>query len=483
MDSQNTKPGMKFFSFVKEGFFFTPVEIQVSLLPGLPEVKFTGLVDMAIKESAMRLKSAFRKSGFSWPVKQQMVINLLPSYIKKSSPGMDLALAVAILWKTGQMDFSHYGSSSLYFYGEIDLNGNVWTPEDWRFLPVQKEALIIGSLKGKNYKPKLYSVQNLKELFAGKPISTEDWASRLKAPEIPDISFSKPAGELLKISAAGEHSLLLCGSAGSGKSTMAENIYYLLPPPERESFEDREQILGISQNWRPFINPHHTTSPLSVIGGGSPLFPGEISKAHGGLLLLDEYLEFHPKVQEALREPLEKGEIRLVRRGQCMIFPAQFLLVATSNLCPCGDYEPNKPTQCAYSIRRCQSHLDRLSGPMMDRFDLLAFSKDWKGEKTVSLKRLHKEAREAYLFRLNQRKQQKPNSRLELKELEGMISKSTKPLLPDGSSHRRRRALLRVARTLSDFKKEREISPSVLNKALLLTVKNFFFLKNRILAG
>ena len=474
---------MRFFSFVKEGFFFTPVEIQVSLLPGLPEVKFTGLVDMAIKESATRLKPAFKKLGFHWPTKQQIIINLSPAYIKKSSPGMDLALASAILWKTSQMDFSHYNSSSLYFYGEVDLNGQILTPEDWKFLPSQNKTLVIGSLEEINYKQKLFSANYLKELSLAKEIPAKDWTQRIKAPEVPEISFSQTGGELLKISAAGEHSLLLCGSAGSGKSTLAEHLYYLLPEPNKKNFEESEQILNISQKWRAFINPHHSTSPLSMIGGGSPLFLGEISKAHGGMLLLDEYLEFHPKVQEALREPLEKGEIRLVRRGQCMVFPSRFLLIATSNLCPCGDYEPHKPVQCSYSLRRCQSHLDRLSGPMMDRFDLLAFSKNWKGKKTVSLKYLHKEVKKAHFFRLNIRKQKKPNSHLELKELEFMMKKELAKLLPQSSSHRRKRALLRVARTLSDLKQEEEISPSSLDQALVLTIKNFFLLKNRILSG
>ena len=471
---------MKFFSYTKDSFFWTPVEIQVSLISGLPEVKFTGLVDMAIKESAVRLKSAFKKMGFHWPVKQQIIINLSPSYIKKSSPGMDLALASAILYKTGQIDFSSYKSSSLYFYGELDLEGNVLTPEDWKFLPFKGQTLTLGALKEKNYKQDLYLAKNLKDLSRPEKSLAQDWKSLLKAPDIPEIAFSKSAAEILKIGAAGEHPLLLCGSAGSGKSTLAEHLYYLLSAPCKKEFEESEQVLNLSQSWRAFINPHHSTSSLSMIGGGSPLFLGEISKAHGGMLLLDEYLEFHPKVQEALREPLEKGEIRLVRRGQCMLFPSRFLLAATSNLCPCGDYEPNKPVQCAYSLRRCQSHLDRLSGPMMDRFDLLVFSKDWKGDKSCSLKSLKKEVEKAQSFRLKTRQQEKTNGWLDLKELESTLSKKAEQLLPESSSHRRKRALLRVARTLSDLKEEREISSDSLEKAYPLTVKNFFFLKNRI---
>ena len=180
---------MRFFSFVKDGFSFTPVEIQVSLLPGLPDVTFTGLVDMAIKESATRLKSAFRKVGFQWPLKQQLIINLSPAYIRKSSPGMDLALASAILWKTGQMDFSSYKDSSLYFYGEVDLDGKTIAPQDWKSLPSQGETLIVGSLKGKNYKQDVFSVENLRELVCGQKILMEDWTKQLKAPSLPDIFF------------------------------------------------------------------------------------------------------------------------------------------------------------------------------------------------------------------------------------------------------------------------------------------------------
>ena len=474
---------MRFFSFVKDGFSFIPVEIQVSLLPGLPDVTFTGLVDMAIKESATRLKSAFRKVGFQWPLKQQLIINLSPAYIRKSSPGMDLALASAILWKTGQVDFSSYKDSSLYFYGEVDLNGKIITPKDWKSLPVQEETLILGALKEQNYKQELFSVENLKELFVGKKIPVEDWREQLRPPPLPDMFFAKEAAELLKITAVGEHPLLLCGAAGSGKTTLAENLYYLLSAPIKKFFEELSYTFNTSQKWRPFINPHHTTTPLSMIGGGVPLFPGEISKAHGGILFLDEYLEFHPKVQEALREPLEKGEIRLVRQGKCIVFPARFLLIATSNLCPCGDYEPNKPVQCSYSLRKCQAYLDRLSGPMLDRFDLLAFSKDWKEGSKVSLKNLHTEVQKACAFCYEKRRQKKPNSLLELKELEKMIPKDISHILPQSSSHRRRRALLRVARTLSDLKQEWKISSSSIEKALLFTIKNFFFLKKRIIVG
>ncbi len=474
---------MKFFSFVRDGFILSPVEIQVNLLPGLPEVKFSGLVDMAIKESATRLKSAFRKLGFHWPNKQQIIINVSPAYIKKTSLGMDLALASAILWKTSQINFSAYDTDHIYAYGEVSLDGDIIAPTDWNTLPLKEDdCLITGISKDKNYRENNYLAENLKNLDKAIKLPVESWETQLQKPEMPNISFSESASLILKLAAVGEHNLLLCGEAGSGKTTLAENLYFLLAPPNRKIWEESKHLFKKeTSSWRPYINPHHTTTPLSMVGGGIPLFPGEISRAHGGLLVLDEYLEFHPKVQEALREPVEKGEIRLVRRGQSMLFPAKFLLAATSNLCPCGDYLPGKSNQCAYSLRRCQSHLDRLSGPMLDRFDLLAFSNQWKGQRNKDLKHLFQEITQASQFRLHQRKQRVLNSQLSLKELEFMLDKKSLCHLPETSSHRRKIALLRVARSLSDFEKEESISYKSIEKVFQLTVKNFYFLKNRML--
>jgi len=475
---------MKFFSFIKEGFVSHPVEIQVNLLPGLPEVKFSGLVDMAIKESATRLKSAFRKSGFQWPSRKQIIINISPAYMKKKSFGMDLALAAAILWKTSQVDFSIYKSSSLYFYGELGLDGEIMAPEGWNTLPLKDEdVLITGASQDKNFKKQTYAAQYLTELKQASLLPVENWQSQLKKPDIPDMYFSNSARLLLMLSAIGEHHLLLCGESGSGKTTLTESLYFLLGAPLKKTWTESKNLFQKEMcKWRPYVNPHHTTTPLSIIGGGVPLFPGEISRAHGGLLVLDEYLEFHPKVQEALREPIEKGAIRLVRQGQSFEFPCQFVLAATSNLCPCGDYVPGKNTSCAYSLRRCQSYLDRLSGPMLDRFDILAFSNQWAEKKrSYSLKSMYQEVIEASQFRLKQRKQEKFNSQLSLQELEFMLDKQSLAHLPETTSHRRKRALLRVARSFSDFQKEEHISCSSIEKVFDFTVKNFHFLKNRML--
>lgn len=475
---------MKFFSFVQDGFLLTPVEVQVSLLPGLPDIKFSGLADMAIKESATRLKSAFKKCGFHWPLRQQIIVNLSPACIRKNSLGLDLALALALLSKTGQMELSQFHAEDLYAYGEVGLNGEIFTPENINLLSGKWAPLVTGKIPGKNFREGVYTAQTLQEIPLAKKAPVEDWKSSLEKPPLPSLCFSKEAAFILKLCAAGEHHLLLCGEAGSGKTTLAEHIYHLLPPPEKKFWEESRQMhLTRPLSWRPSVNPHHTTPPLSMIGGGCPIFPGEISRAHGGQLVMDEYLEFHPKVQEALREPLEKGKIRLVRRGLNMEFPAHFLLTATTNLCPCGDYVPGQPVKCSYSLKRCQSHLDRLSGPMLDRFDLLAFSNGWKGKRKVSMKSLWENVQEAQDFRRNTRKQKISNGRLEWGELESMISPEARRVLPNTTSHRRKRALLRVARTFADLKGDREIKGTHIEEVYALSMKNFYFLKTRMMAG
>lgn len=476
---------MKFFSFVREGCSLKPVEIQVNLLPGLPEVRFSGLVDTGIKESITRLKSSFRSMGYKWP-RQQMLINLSPANIKKSSLGMDLALSTAILHKTSQLKLDFFpNKSQIFMYGELDLHGNVTAPRDWMSLPLNAEdCLITGALNNKNYRDNNYLVTSLKDLKKPSKMLVEDWTQELKKPELPDIYFSKEASLILQAVAVGEHNILLCGESGSGKTTLAENLYYLLQTPRKKTWQEARLLnynLEKQTSWRPCLSPHHSTTALSMIGGGSPLFLGEISKAHGGLLIMDEFLEFHPKVQEALREPVEKGHIRLVRRGQTETFPAEFLLVATSNLCPCGDYLPEKPISCSYSLRRCQSHLQRLSGPMLDRFSLLTFSNQWKGEKTESLRDIHQKILKASYFRKQKRKQELLNDKMPFKDLKTMVDQKTLDYLPENISQRRTQSLLRVARTFSDLEGVEEISHSAIQKSFQYTIKNFYLIKNGML--
>ncbi len=454
------------------------------MIPGLPQVQFTGLPDTAIKESVMRIKSAIRAQGFEWPKTRQMIINLKPAHLKKSSQGVELAIACALLWETKQLKPPVEMSSPFYIYGELSLDGTVSVPQDWESLPQKKEGILTGRTKEENYLCPMFQVSCLRELQDPAFVPVKPLNKLLHKPPIPDIYFSESAAFLLAVTAAGEHPLLLAGEAGSGKSTLSEHLPHLLPAPSLCEFQTARRLwsrMGRNLTWRPFVTPHHSTTPLAMIGGGYPLFFGEITKAHGGILFMDEYLEFHLKVQEALREPMERGEICIARRGQSEKFPARFLLVAATNLCPCGDLVPGKPSQCSYSLRRCFSCLERLNGPMLDRFDILAFSTQWKtGKLSVALKDIYQRVLRADQFR-RERGQKKINANLSLQELENSLSSFLKETqLSSGvSSKRRKKAVLKVARTLADLNEEKEVQARHIEQAKEFSLIPFVQIKNK----
>lgn len=476
---------MKIYSFAQDGAQMIPVEVELNLIPGLPQVQFTGLPDTAIKESIMRIKSAIRSQGFEWPKTRQLIINLRPSYLKKHSQGLDLAIACALLWKTKQLKppVEYITSDSAFIYGELSLDGEVSVPENWESLPPQKEGVLTGRVEGRNYLCPLLQIESLKDLEEPIPIPVQPLSDLIKKPDLPNIDFSEAAAKLLKVCAAGEHSLLLAGEAGSGKSTLLEQLPFLLQEPSLKDFSRSRRLwakAGEELNWRPFVNPHHSTTPLSMIGGGYPLFFGEISRAHGGILFMDEYLEFHPRVQEALREPMEKGEIRIIRKGKSEVFPARFMLVAATNLCPCGDLVPGRSSQCSYSLRRCFSHLDRLNGPMLDRFDILAFSSQWKGSLTVPLEEIKEKILKAGELR-KRRMQETANGKLTIQELENSLPDFIREnhLSFCVSSKRRKRSVLRVARTIADLEGIEQITLKHIESAKEFAFMPFVQLKNR----
>ena len=476
---------MKVYSFAQDGADMIPVEVELSLIPGLPQVQFTGLPDMAIKESIMRIKSAVRHQGFDWPKTRQLIINLRPAHLKKRSQGLDLAIACALLWKTKQLDLpeEYKTADSIFVYGELSLEGNVSVPDNWEGLTGHKAGVLTGWISGDNYVCPVFQVQNLKDLEQPVFAPAQSLSKLIKRPALADISFSKSASRLLQICAVGEHSVLLAGEAGSGKSTLLEHLPSLLAEPSVKNFSVSRNLwakAGEELNWRPFVSPHHSTTPLSMIGGGYPLFFGEISKAHGGVLFMDEYLEFHPRVQEALREPMEKGEIRIVRKGKSETFPANFMLLSATNLCPCGDLRPGKSSQCSYSLRRCFSHLDRLNGPMLDRFDVLAFSPQWQGKLDISLKQIQEKVFQALELK-QKRGQKKPNGKLTIEELEHHLTDFIREnhLAFCVSSKRRKRAVLRVARTIADLEGFENITAQHIEQAKEFAFMPFMQIKNR----
>ena len=458
------------------GYELKSVEVELTLTPGLPQFQIMGLPDTNIKESQLRIKSALKHQGFDWPAGKKVLVNLRPAYMKKSSRGLDLAIAAAYLWKTGQVQLPE--SAELpYVYGEISLEGQVDVPDDLDTLFEQdRETTILTGTPDHGISYPLLTVNELKDLHQPVLIPAQPLQTRLQRPDIPGLHFPPTLAQLMKVTALGNHSLLLAGPAGSGKSTLAYSLHYLMSEPIQEEALRIYQIGKWFQNptsWRPLVNPHHTTTSIAMIGGGSPPFPGEITRAHGGMLLLDEFLEFPARVKESLREPIERGEMTVARRGQNVSFPAKFQLVATTNLCPCGDYIPGKNTDCSRSLQRCRSYIDRLSGPILDRFELLFFT-DQKYQlenPKIPLQEIFEQIEAARKFQ----NREIPNSDLSLSELESHLKAFTRQnLMPEtGASQRRKLALLRVARSLADLDQSAEIMPIHLDQAAKLSLLPF----------
>ncbi len=467
---------MKIQSYIRDSLGLRSVEVEVSLTPGLPKIQFLGLPDAAIKESILRIQSALKHCGFNLPKSKQIIVQLKPNYLKKSSRGIDLAVAAGILWEIGGAARPEVDSIALY--GELTLKGDVLIPDDFDDLDDPRAArFYTGKLKSSQGFD-VYSLSSLRDIAT--PIfweRTDEFVS-MKRPKTPDFKIKKSQAELIKIVAAGEHPVIVAGPPGTGKTTVALIASTLLEDPTYKDLKTYQKIsryFGIPIDWRPVVSPHHTSTALAMIGGGPTPRPGEITRANGGTLIMDEFLEFDSHVQEALREPMESGKITISRTGNVSIFPAKFLLMATTNLCPCGQLVPEANFECRGRIRYCHSRLQKLSGPMMDRFSILSLSHEWTGENSIPAKSLLNDIQRAIEFRQAERDQQVPNQYLDVAVIEKHIGEFDREfLLPSiGSSHRRYQSLLRVSRTIADLAESPTIETSHIREALDLTLEPF----------
>ncbi|MCB0385362.1 MAG: ATP-binding protein [Bdellovibrionales bacterium] len=480
---------MRIYSFVRKGLELVPIEVEINLMAGTNQLQIMGLPDTAIKESGLRIKSALKSQGFQWPAGQQILVNLRPSHWRKSSRGLELAIACGYLWHSGQVAPPADLKDEAYVYGELGLDGKVYAPGDLDSLFDHPESIPI--VTGKSRGPTqqrlliLESLSQVTEPYVQIPVEDqEERFSDLPAIDEGRLVFPAQVGRLLSLVACGEHPTLLAGPAGSGKTTFAQALHSLLPPPSpdqaREISRIRRWFNSPEESRRPFVCPHHTIPPMSMIGGGVPVFPGEITRAHGGLLVMDEFLEFHSQVKEALREPLEGGEIVISRKGQTQVLPARFHLLATTNLCHCGRLVPGKRMNCQYSLTRCRSYLEKMSGPLLDRFDVLAFSDSWvkgggplaskkKQGLTLSLKQVGEQVQRVRAFQMKRTGDPwpLPNGRTDGLQIAQSLDDFTREnLLPSTEgSQRRLRAMMRVARTLADMDLAEQITTKHIDEA------------------
>jgi magnesium chelatase family protein len=474
---------MKLQSLVRENQNLVPVEVEVTLLQGLPTIQFLGLPDQIIKESIHRIKSAIRQQGFDFPRAQQVLVNIRPNHLKKSSRGIELAVAAGILWETDQLP-TPVMPKDYYIYGELGLSGEVFEPEDLAcdFEITPSAQVLTGHLVSLTCPFGRRVVRELKDLARPQYHAAETQTLKVQRPtEGLDLFFHEAHAKVLALAALGGHSLLLAGPSGSGKSTMAKALGSLLAAPNAEEVLEIQRMNKVRAGapadegfWRPVIQPHHSSTALALIGGGVPPKPGEISRAHRGLLILDELLEFPAKVQETLREPMEEGSLRLSRGTQVVRYPAQAQVIATTNLCPCGDFTPGCRSSCRFSLMKCRSYSQRLSGPLVDRFEILFFTeKAGRGGMALAsgqdiLARV--EAAREWLQQQG-RRSCTPAARRPLPELEAEVESFyfNHLMNKDLGSHRRYQATLRVARTLADLEHAALIEGAHIEQALKLT--------------